>query len=155
MLESSPYSDRFASNPRTGILAWTSRTSPWTGTPSKSAIAGKREKPPVKLGNLRTERSVLTEGRVISLGCTAVPSNQHNSPLLRPTLEKLSRFSFDLQPQITVHLGAATAVQIPALCSPKSDANGRSASAVRQFRPAPDGSLNEPTAVTTEDPNNF
>ncbi len=36
-----------------------------------------------------------------------VPANRHDSPLLRPTPEKLSRFGLDLPEQITVHLDAS------------------------------------------------
>lgn len=36
----------------------------------------------------------------------AAPANRNDSPLLRPTLEKLSRFGFHLPDQITVHLDA-------------------------------------------------
>lgn len=33
-------------------------------------------------------------------------ANRHDSPFLRPTLEKLNRFGLDLPDQITVHLDA-------------------------------------------------
>jgi hypothetical protein len=36
----------------------------------------------------------------------AAPANRHDSPLLRPTLEKLPRFGFHLPQRITVHLDA-------------------------------------------------
>jgi hypothetical protein len=49
---------------------------------------------------------VLTDGHGIPLGCVVAPANRHDSPLLRPTLEKLGRFGFDLPPTITVHLDA-------------------------------------------------
>jgi hypothetical protein len=41
---------------------------------------------------------VLTDGHGIPLGCVVAPANRHDSPLLRPTLEKLGRFGFDLPP---------------------------------------------------------
>lgn len=63
-------------------------------------------KSPVDRGKQGTKRSVLTDGRGIPLGCVAAPANRNDSPLLRPTLEKLSRFGFHLPGQITVHLDA-------------------------------------------------
>lgn len=45
-------------------------------------------------------------GNGIPLGVVAAPANRNDSPLLRPTLEKLSRFGFHLPDQITVHLDA-------------------------------------------------
>lgn len=63
-------------------------------------------KSPVDRGKQGTKRSVLTDGKGIPLGCVAAPANRHDSPLLRPTLEKLSRFGFHLPQRITVHLDA-------------------------------------------------
>jgi transposase len=63
-------------------------------------------KSPVDRGKQGTKRSVLTDGHGIPLGCVVAPANRHDSPLLRPTLEKLGRFGFDLPPTITVHLDA-------------------------------------------------
>lgn len=63
-------------------------------------------KSPVDRGKLGTKRSVLTDRMGIPLGCVAAPANRHDSPLLRPTLEKLARFGFHLPEQITVHLDA-------------------------------------------------
>lgn len=63
-------------------------------------------KSPVDRGKIGTKRSVLTDGKGIPLGCVEAPANRHDSPLLRPTLEKLSRFGFHLPQQITVHLDA-------------------------------------------------
>ena len=71
--------------------------------PCGGEMAGKS---PVDRGKLGTKRSVLTDGKGIPLGCVAAPANRHDSPLLRPTLEKLSRFGFHLPQQITVHLDA-------------------------------------------------
>lgn len=71
--------------------------------PCGGEMAGKS---PVDRGKLGTKRSVLTDGTGIPLGCVAAPANRNDSPLLRPTLEKLSRFGFHLPPQITVHLDA-------------------------------------------------
>lgn len=61
---------------------------------------------PVDRGKQGTKRSVLVEGSGIPLGVVVAPANRHDSPLLRPTLEKLSRFGFDLPEVITVHLDA-------------------------------------------------
>ena len=71
--------------------------------PCGSQAAGKS---PVDRGKLGTKRSLLTDGTGIPLGCVVAPANRHDSPLLRPTLEKLSRFGFWLPEQITVHLDA-------------------------------------------------
>ena len=49
---------------------------------------------------------MLTEGAGVPLGCVIAPTNHHDSPLLRPTLERLARFGFDLPEEITVHLDA-------------------------------------------------
>lgn len=71
--------------------------------PCGGEIAGKS---PVDRGKQGTKRSVLTDGNGIPLGVVAAPANRNDSPLLRPTLEKLSRFGFHLPDQITVHLDA-------------------------------------------------
>lgn len=71
--------------------------------PCGGEIAGKS---PVDRGKQGTKRSVLTDGNGIPLGCVAAPANRNDSLLLRPTLEKLSRFGFHLPEQITVHLDA-------------------------------------------------
>lgn len=61
---------------------------------------------PVDRGKQGTKRSVLTDGTGVPLGCVVAPANHHDSPLLRPTMEKLARFDLDLPEQITVHLDA-------------------------------------------------
>jgi transposase len=61
---------------------------------------------PVDRGKQGTKRSVLVDGAGIPLGVVVAPANRNDSPLLRPTLEKLARFGFDLPEQITVHLDA-------------------------------------------------
>lgn len=48
----------------------------------------------------------MTDGRGIPLGCVVTGANRHDSPFLRPTLEKLGRFKLALSEQITVHLDA-------------------------------------------------
>lgn len=63
-------------------------------------------KSPVDRGKQGTKRSLLTDGTGIPLGCVVAPANRHDSPLLRPTLDRLERFGFDLPEQITVHLDA-------------------------------------------------
>ena len=63
-------------------------------------------KSPVDRGKQGTKRSLLTDGLGVPLGCVVAPANCHDSPLLRPTLEKLARFGFTLPEQITVHLDA-------------------------------------------------
>src|SRR5512144_969054 len=57
-------------------------------------------KSPVDRGKQGTKRSLLTDGSGIPLGCVVAPANRHDSPLLRPTLERLSRFGFDLPDEI-------------------------------------------------------
>lgn len=49
---------------------------------------------------------MVTDGNGIPLGCVAAPANRNDSPLLRPTLEKLGRFGIYLPDQIRVHLDA-------------------------------------------------
>jgi len=61
---------------------------------------------PVDRGKQGTKRSVLVDRNGIPLGVVVAPANRNDSPLLAPTLEKLSRFGFDLPEQITVHLDA-------------------------------------------------
>ncbi len=61
---------------------------------------------PVDRGKQGTKRSLLVDGAGLPLGVVAAPANRHDSPFLAPTLEKLSRFGFDLPEKITVHLDA-------------------------------------------------
>ncbi len=78
-----------------------------TKAPCGGEAAGKS---PVDRGKQGTKRSLLTEATGIPLGCVAAPANRPDSPLLRPTLEKLSRFDeglgCGLPEDITVHLDA-------------------------------------------------
>jgi transposase len=60
---------------------------------------------PVDRGKQGTKRSLLVDGTGIPLGTVVAAANRHDSPLLRPTLEKLNRFQ-DLPEKITVHLDA-------------------------------------------------
>ncbi|MGH3413352.1 MAG: IS5 family transposase [Marmoricola sp.] len=75
--------------------------------PCGGEMAGKS---PVDRGKQGTKRSLLTDGAGIPLGCVIAPANRHDSPFLRPTLEKLARFEHrfgvGLPEQITVHLDA-------------------------------------------------
>lgn len=61
---------------------------------------------PVDRGKQGTKRSILVDGRGIPLGVVVAGANRHDSPLLEPTIGKLSRFGNDLPEQITVHLDA-------------------------------------------------
>lgn len=61
---------------------------------------------PVDRGKQGTKRSLMVDAFGIPIGCVVAPANRNDSPLLAPTLEKLSRFGFDLPSQITVHLDA-------------------------------------------------
>jgi hypothetical protein len=74
-----------------------------TKAPCGGEAAGRS---PVDRGKQGTKRSVLVEGTGIPLGTVVAAANRHDSPLLRPTLEMLSRFGFDLPERITVHLDA-------------------------------------------------
>lgn len=74
-----------------------------TKAPCGGEAAGRS---PVDRGKQGTKRSLLVEGAGIPLGTVVAPANRHDSPLLRPTLETLSRFGFDLPERITVHLDA-------------------------------------------------
>ena len=60
---------------------------------------------PVDRGKQGTKRSLLVDGNGIPLGVVVAGANRHDSPLLRPTLEKLNRFE-NLPEKITVHLDA-------------------------------------------------
>jgi transposase len=61
---------------------------------------------PVDRGKQGTKRSVLVDKAGIPVGCVIAGANRHDSPLLRPTLETLSRFGFELPEAICVHLDA-------------------------------------------------
>lgn len=65
---------------------------------------------PVDRGKQGTKRFVLADGNGVPLAVVAEPANRHDSVLLGPTLDKLSRFNhgmgFGLPEQITVHLDA-------------------------------------------------
>ena len=78
-----------------------------TKAPCGGEAAGKS---PVDRGKQGTKRSLLTDGNGVPLGCVTAPANRHDSPLLRPTLEKLGRFEIrfgnGLPEHITVHLDA-------------------------------------------------
>ena len=78
-----------------------------TKAPCGGEAAGKS---PVDRGKQGTKRSSMTEADGIPLGCVAAPANRQDSPLLRPTLEKLGRFAeglgCGLPQEITVHLDA-------------------------------------------------
>lgn len=67
-------------------------------------------KSPVDRGKQGTERSLVTDGNGISIGCVIAPANRHDSPFLRPTLDELGCFThglgFGLPEQVTVHLDA-------------------------------------------------
>lgn len=75
--------------------------------PAGGEVAGRS---PVDRGKQGTKRSLLTDGAGIPLGCVIAPANRHDSPFLRPTLDKLSRFDeglgVGLPQDITVHLDA-------------------------------------------------
>lgn len=49
-------------------------------------------KSPVDRGKQGTKRSLTTDGSGIPLVCVTAPANRHDSPFMRPTLEKLGMF---------------------------------------------------------------
>lgn len=67
-------------------------------------------KSPVDRGKQGTKRSVVVDGAGIPIGCVIAGAHRNDSPLLRPTLEKLVRFDeglgVGLPDQITIHLDA-------------------------------------------------
>ena len=93
-------------SPPAGRLLWrpTTRSSAWAswdlcvdGCIVKAPCGGQAAGPsPVDRGKQGTKRSVMTEGHGIPVGVVVAPANRHDSPLLEPTLERLSRFGFDL-----------------------------------------------------------
>jgi transposase len=74
-----------------------------TKAPAGGQAAGKS---PVDRRKLGIKWSRLTDSRGIQLGCQIAGANRHDSPLLRPTLEKLARFGFDLPDTMRLHLDA-------------------------------------------------
>ncbi|MFT3874189.1 MAG: IS5 family transposase [Nocardioides sp.] len=65
---------------------------------------------PVDRGKQGTKRSLMVEARGIPIGCVVAGAHRNDSPLLRPTLERLARFDeglgVGLPEDITVHLDA-------------------------------------------------
>ncbi len=61
---------------------------------------------PVDRGKQGTKRSLMVDATGIPLGCVVAGANRNDSPLLRPTLEKIDRFGRHRPDQITVHLAA-------------------------------------------------
>jgi transposase len=74
-----------------------------TKAPCGGETAGRS---PVDRGKQGIKWSRLTEKRGIQLGCVIAGANRNDSPLLRPTLEKLARFGFDLPDDMRIHLDA-------------------------------------------------
>ena len=75
--------------------------------PCRGETAGRS---PVDSGKRGTKRSVITDGGSTPIGCVTASANRHDSPLLRPTLERLGRFEthfgIGLPDRITAHLDA-------------------------------------------------
>lgn len=61
---------------------------------------------PTDRGKSGQKRSVLTDGHGLPIGVVLAGANRHDSPLLEPTLECLSRFEFFLPEAIRVDLDA-------------------------------------------------
>lgn len=61
---------------------------------------------PTDRGKSGQKRSVLVEGHGLPIGVVLAGANRHDSPLLEPTLQCLSRFGFDLPETIRVDLDA-------------------------------------------------
>lgn len=119
-----------------------------TKAPCGGEAAGRS---PVDRGKQGTKRSLLVEGAGIPLGTVVAPANRHDSPLLRPTLETLSRFGFDLPERITVHLDAGYDSKGTRGCSPSSAVKpgSRSRACPPRSRTRPGGWWNGRTPGTT------
>ena len=76
-----------------------------TKAPGGGEVAGRS---PVDRGKGGLKRSVVTEGEGIPLHVVSAGANQHDAPLLRPTLAGLERLDGVPEP-VTVHLDAAYA----------------------------------------------
>ncbi len=76
------------------------------GQITKAPCGGVAGKSPVDRGKLGIKWSRMTDGRGIPIGCVVASANRNDSPLLRPTLEKLGRFELALPENIRVHLDA-------------------------------------------------
>jgi hypothetical protein len=94
-------------------------------------------KSPVDRGKQGTKRSVLADGHGIPLGCVVAPANRHDSPLLRPTLEKLGRSGFDLPPRSPCTSTPATTASTPATCWPNWAVRGVISKKGCRCRPEP------------------
>ena len=73
-----------------------------TKAPCGGEIAGRS---PVDRGKQGTKRSIVVDKVGIPLGVVAARANDHDSPLLAPTLDTLSRIG-PLPPNVRVHLDA-------------------------------------------------
>lgn len=81
------------------IVGIVSRTRPRTDASSRPR-AGPGGPPHVR------HQTLLLDGNGIPVGTVLAAANRYDSPLLRPTLERLGRFDFRLPPVITEHLRA-------------------------------------------------
>ena len=113
--------------------------------PCGGEIAGKS---PVDRGKQGTKRSVLTDGNGIPLGVVAAPANRNDSPLLRPTLEKLSGSVFICQTKSPCTWMLVMIPLKPETCSRSWPAIGTSAPRVNRYKPGPGGWWNAPTHGT-------
>jgi len=81
-----------------------------TKAPCGGEAAGKS---PVDRGKLGIKWSRMTDANGIPIGCVVAGANRHDSPLLRPTLEKLCRFtSLRLPDAMRIHLDAGYDSQV-------------------------------------------
>lgn len=74
----------------------------WLG--KLKATHGETGPNPTDRGKSGQKQSVLTEGHGLPIGVVLAGANRHDSPLLRPTLECLSRFGFFLPETIQIDL---------------------------------------------------
>lgn len=104
--------------------------------PCDGEIAGRS---PVDRGKQGAKRSVMTDTKGIPLGVIGTPANRHDSPLLKPTLDRLDRFNGHLPEQITVHLDAGYDSAKPGACCKTKDSCGKSAPKANRYKPGPGG----------------
>ncbi|GAA1866458.1 IS5 family transposase [Brevibacterium marinum] len=67
---------------------------------------------PTDRGKSGQKRSVLVEGHGLPIGVVLAGANRHDSPLLRPTVECLSRFGFFLPERIRIDLDSGYDSQV-------------------------------------------
>ena len=94
-------------SPPAGSSDWTLENLVIDGYMVKAPYGGEAVgKSPVDRDMQVTKSSLMTDGKGIPVGCVAAGADRNDSPLLRPTLERLARFGYRRPEQITAHLDA-------------------------------------------------